>query len=114
MGEGDDIVAQLALDDAAFWVTAADPDRQRLSPPAAGGATCRVLLVPEDPDALLARAVGTSATAISPVDDEHGWRVGRIIDLFGSEWEIARPLSAWPPARVSSPAGTRSYMLDRH
>jgi hypothetical protein len=23
---------------------------------------------------------------------EHGWRLGRIIDLFGQEWEIGTPL----------------------
>jgi PhnB protein len=32
------------------------------------------------------------------VGDEHGWRLGRIIDPFGHEWEIGRPLGAWPPS----------------
>jgi PhnB protein len=39
VGEGDDIVAQLALGEAAFWVAAAGPDRGRFSPHAIGGAT---------------------------------------------------------------------------
>jgi PhnB protein len=48
VGDGDDIVAQLSVGDAAFWVD--------------------------------------------------GWRLGRIIDPFGNEWEIGRPLGTWPPA----------------
>jgi hypothetical protein len=29
--------------------------------------------------------------------DELGWRVGRMIDPFGHEWEIGKPVVAWPP-----------------
>jgi PhnB protein len=31
------------------------------------------------------------------VSDEHGWRIGRIVDPFGHEWEIGKPIGAWPP-----------------
>jgi PhnB protein len=34
---------------------------------------------------------------LSPVSDEHGWRVGRIQDPFGHEWEIGKPIGNWPP-----------------
>src|SRR6266567_7654049 len=47
-GEGDDIVAQLAVGEAAFWVAAAGPERGRFSPRAIGGATSRTLLVADD------------------------------------------------------------------
>src|SRR3954470_3846446 len=57
VGAGDDIVAQLAVGDAAFWVAAADPAMKRLSPPAVGGATSRTLLVVDDPGQVLQRAV---------------------------------------------------------
>ena len=97
VGEGDDIVAQLAVGDAAFWVSAAGPDANRFSPAALGGGTGRTLLVTDDPDALLDRAVTAGAVAAAPVTDEHGWRLGRIIDPFGHEWEIGRPLGPWPP-----------------
>jgi PhnB protein len=33
------------------------------------------------------------------VGDEHGWRIGRVVDPFGHEWEIGSPLGPWPPAR---------------
>jgi PhnB protein len=92
VGEGDDIVAQLAVDDAAFWVASASEEMKRFSPLAISGTTSRTLLVVDDPDAVMARAVNAGATDLSPVDDEHGWRLGRIRDPFGQEWEIGRPL----------------------
>ena len=98
VGEGDDIVAQLAVEDAVFWVASAGPDRNRFSPPAIGGATSRMLLVVGDPEGVFDQAVNAGATAAAGVADEHGWRVGRIIDPFGHEWEIGRPLGSWPPA----------------
>jgi PhnB protein len=58
----------------------------------------RTLLVVEDPDAVVRRAVSIGAVEKSPVDDAHGWRLGRIVDPFGQEWEIGKPLSPWPPA----------------
>src|ERR1700689_1672241 len=72
VGDGDEIVAQLALGDARFWVTAADPERGRLDPRQAGGATGRTLLVIDDPAALQARAIDAGAAELSPVTREHG------------------------------------------
>jgi PhnB protein len=96
VGEGDDIVAQLAVDGAGFWVAAADSTRRRFSPDGIGGATGRTLLVVDDPDTMFSRAVGAGASPEAPVRDEHGWRLGRIIDPFGHEWEIGRPIAGWP------------------
>jgi PhnB protein len=94
VGEGDDIVARLAVGEARFWVAAADRDGGRFSPEAISGATGRVLLVVDDPDTVQAGAVRAGAREISPVGDEHGWRVGRILDPHGHEWEIGRPESS--------------------
>lgn len=55
------------------------------------GATSRTLLVVDDPDHILAQAVAAGAIQTAPVRDEHGWRLGRIIDPFGHEWEIGKP-----------------------
>jgi len=97
VGEGDDIVAQLAVGDGAFWVAAASADMGRFSPESIGGATGRTLLVVGDPDAVARQAVGAGATELTPVGEEHGWRLGRVRDPFGHEWEIGTPLGAWPP-----------------
>jgi uncharacterized glyoxalase superfamily protein PhnB len=105
VGEGDDIVAQLAVGDAVFWVAATGSSSERLVPRAIGGATGRVLLVVDDPDSMFAQAVAAGAEPTSPVDEEHGWRVGRLIDPFGHEWEVGKPLAA-APATVAQPGGT--------
>ena len=96
VGEGDDIVAQLGVGDAAFWVAATSATMKRLSPRALDGATSRTLLVVEDPDSVVRQAVAAGARESSPVNSEHGWRLGRVIDPFGHEWEIGVPLGAWP------------------
>jgi PhnB protein len=99
VGEEDDIVAQLRVDDAAFWVTAASASMRRLSPNAIGGTTSRMLLVVENPEQVVAQALAAGAKEVSAVEDEHGWRLGRIVDPFGHEWEIGKPAGTWPPSR---------------
>jgi PhnB protein len=77
---------------------------KRLDPVAIDGATGRVLLVVDDPDGVQRRAVAAGAMETSPVADEHGWRVGRIVDPFGHEWEIGRPRGPWPALSTGSEA----------
>jgi PhnB protein len=91
VGDDDDIVAHLAVGDARFWVSAADSDANRFSPLAIKGATGRTLLIVDDPHAVLASAVAAGAHQLSPVGEEHGWLVGRVVDPFGHEWEIGTP-----------------------
>ena len=72
VGDGDDIVAQLGVGDAAFWVAPTSAVMKRLSPRAIDGATSRTLLVVEDPDSVVRQAVAAGATESSPVSNEHG------------------------------------------
>lgn len=97
VGEGEDIVAQLAVGEAAFWVAPASPGTGRLDPRAIDGATGRTLLVVDDPDAFVRRAVEAGAMETSPVTTEHGWLLGRLTDPFGHAWEIGKPVVPWPP-----------------
>ena len=97
VGDGQEVVAQLAIGDAGFWVATASAAMRRFSPHAVGGATGRTLLVVDKPEAAVRQAVAAGATELSSVRDEHGWRLGRITDPFGHEWEIGTPLGAWPP-----------------
>jgi PhnB protein len=97
VGPGDDVVAQLGVGNAVFWVAGASAAMKRLSPRAIGGATSRTLLVVDEPEGVLRQAVAAGATESSPVSNEHGWRLGRIIDPSGHEWEIGAPLGPWPP-----------------
>jgi PhnB protein len=98
VGDGDDVVVQLAVGEAAFWVASSDASAQRFSPASIGGTTGRTLLVVADPDGVVRNAVAAGAVAISPVQDEHGWRLGRIVDPFGHEWEVGTALGDSPPS----------------
>jgi PhnB protein len=92
-----DVVAQLTVGDAAFWVSDEAPDVGNFSPESLGGGTVRLLLVVDDPAAMVARANAAGAKVIYPVSEEHGWLLGRIEDPFGHHWEIGKPLVPWPP-----------------
>jgi PhnB protein len=95
--EPSDVIAQLSVAGARFWVSNASEDLRRFSPDVIGGATGRILLVVDDPESLLSAAVAAGGTQTSRVGDEHGWRLGRFEDPFGHEWEVGRPLGPWPP-----------------
>jgi PhnB protein len=86
-------VGQLAVNGAEFWVAEESPEHLNFSPETIGGCSVRMLLIVEDPAAVCARAVKAGAKQVVPVADEHGWRLGRIVDPFGHHWEIARQLS---------------------
>ncbi len=94
----EEVVAQLSVGDATFWVADESPPHGNFSPESLGGATTRMLLVIADPDSAVERATAAGATLVSPVAEEHGWRMGRIEDPFGHHWEVGTPLVAWPPA----------------
>ena len=102
--EDRDVIAQLAVGGARFWISTASEQLRRFSPQTIGGATGRTLLVTDDPESILAAAIAAGATEKSPLQDEHGWRLGRFQDPFGHEWEIGRPLVPWPPPRATRPA----------
>ena len=96
--EHPDVVAQLSVGDASFWVSDESPANANFSPESVGGGTVRMLLIVDDPDAAVDRAKAAGATEIYPVGEQHGWRLGRIEDPFGHHWEIGKPLIPWPPA----------------
>ncbi len=95
---GDDLIAALAVGAARFWVSSAAEEMGRLAPSASGAATARLLLVVDDPASVLSRASGLGAEMLSPLTDEHGWRLARLRDPAGHEWEIGHPLGPWPPS----------------
>jgi len=96
--EHPEVVSQLQIGDAAFWVSDEAPDSANYSPESAGGSTVRMLLIADDPASYIERAKAAGATEVYPIADEHGWRLGRIEDPYGHHWEIGKPLIPWPPA----------------
>ena len=97
--EHEAVVAQLQIGEASFWVHDESPEHGSFSPETLGGGTVRLLLVVDDPDAAMAAGLAAGATLVRAVANEHGWRLGAITDPFGHQWEIGRPLVAWPPPR---------------
>ena len=88
-----EVVAQLSVGAAQFWVADESPENLNFSPQSLGGGSVRMVMVVDDADAAFARAVSAGAGVISPVADQpYGWRVGRIVDPFGHHWEIGKPL----------------------
>jgi len=85
-------VARLSVDGAEFWVAEESPAHQNFSPESLGGCSVRMLLIVSDPRLVCERAVAAGAQQIVPVSDQHGWRLGRIMDPAGHHWEVGRPL----------------------
>jgi len=87
------VVAQLSVAGAEFWLADESPEHANFSPESLGGGSVRMVMIVEDPDAAFERAVAAGATVVWPVSNQHGWRLGRIVDPFGHHWEIGKPLS---------------------
>ncbi|MGA2650661.1 MAG: VOC family protein [Terracidiphilus sp.] len=87
------VVARLSVEGAEFWVGDESPEHLNFSPESLGGSTVRIIFTVADPDAMFERALKAGATQVWAVTEEHGWRVGRVADPFGHQWEIGRPVA---------------------
>jgi PhnB protein len=87
------VVARLSVDGAEFWLSDESPEHGNFSPQTLNGSTVRIILTVADPDAVFARAIAAGASQVFAVTEEHGWRLGRVVDPFGHHWEIGRPLA---------------------
>jgi PhnB protein len=88
------VVARLSVGGAEFWVSEESPEHGNFSPESLGGGSVRMIFTVADPDAVVARALAAGASEIHAVREEHGWRVGRVVDPYGHHWEIGRPPTA--------------------
>jgi PhnB protein len=86
------MVARLSVGAAEFWLADESPEHLNFSPESLGGGTVRMVMIVDDPDAAFERAAAAGATVVWPVANQHGWRIGRIVDPFGHHWEIGKPL----------------------
>ena len=87
------VVARLSVEGAEFWVADESPEHFNFSPESLGGSSVRMVMIVDDPDASFARAVAAGATIVVPVENNYGWRLGRVVDPFGHHWEIGKPVS---------------------
>jgi PhnB protein len=86
------LVARLSIQGAEFWISDESPENGNFSPETLGGGTVRMIITVSDPDSMFSMALTAGAKEVSPVNEEHGWRSGRLSDPFGHHWEIGRPL----------------------
>jgi PhnB protein len=86
------VVSRLSIEGAEFWLSDESPEHANFSPESLGGGTVKMILTVADPDATFGKAVAAGAREVSPVQEGHGWRVGRVVDPFGHHWEIGRPV----------------------
>jgi PhnB protein len=84
------VVSRLSVSGAEFWLSDESPEHGNFSPETLGGGSVRMVLTVPDPDAVFATAVAAGARKIHPAEEQHGWRVGRVVDPFGHHWEIGR------------------------
>jgi PhnB protein len=87
------VVVRLSVSGAEFWLSIESPDDPNPSPAPVGGHSVRMILSVANPDAVFARALKAGATEVFPVGEDHGWRLGRLVDPFGLHWEIGHPLA---------------------
>ena len=89
------VVARLSVQGAEFWLSSESAGNDGGDSPSETpeGNSVRMILTVADPDALFLQALAAGAIQVFPVGEEHGWRLGRLIDPFGFHWEIGRPLT---------------------
>jgi PhnB protein len=90
---GGAVVSRLAIDGAEFWVADESPEHGNFSPETLNGGTIRMILTVADPDAMQTRAIAAGAKEVVPVEENYGWRLGRVADPFGHHWEIGHELT---------------------
>jgi len=84
------LVLKLSVHDAEFWIsgqstvpeTAANNLKQE---------AVKLILVVENPDAFFEQAIKAGAKEVFPVGEDFAWRLGRLTDPFGLDWEIGKP-----------------------
>jgi PhnB protein len=87
----DGLIVRLSVNGAEFWISGGSdnaPNAQQL-----GGDSIRMILTVDDPDTFFAKALKAGGSEVFPVGEEHGWRLGRLVDPFGLHWEIGYQLT---------------------
>src|SRR5436309_15655418 len=85
------VVARLSVEGAEFWVADESPEHKNFSPETLGGGTVRMVMIVADPDTAFDRAMKAGGKVVWPVNNQYGWRLGRIVDPYGHHWEIGKP-----------------------
>ena len=85
------LIVKFSVDGAEFWISGGSADNGSSTP--LGGDSIRMILIVADPYPVFAKALKAGATEVFPIGEDHGWKLGRLVDPFGLHWEIGHPLA---------------------
>ena len=86
------LVLRLAVGEAEFWVSGQLATSGKDKPVTATAEFIKILLVVEKSDEVFNSAIQQGAKVVFPVGEDFGWRLGRLTDPFGFDWEIGKEL----------------------
>ena len=89
---GGGLVVKLSVEDSEFWVSSDNSENADNDAESLGGGSVRMILTVGNPEAVFKRALEAGASEVFPISEDHGWKLGRLIDPFGLHWEIGHPL----------------------
>jgi len=86
----DGLIVKLSVDGAEFWISGGSTDNSSSTP--LGGESIRMILIVADPYPIFTMALKAGAKEVFPIGEDHGWKLGRLVDPFGLHWEIGHPV----------------------
>ena len=93
--DGGGLIVRLSMGGAECWVSSGEPEPlHAVTREVVGGGSVRMILTVADPKTVFAKAIAAGATEVYPVGEQHGWRLGRVVDPVGLHWEIGHQLDA--------------------
>jgi len=87
------LVLKFSVNGAEFWVSGQSKGAGNNPVDNIKQDVVRIILVVDNPDATFQQAIKAGANEVFPVGDDYGWRLGRLTDPFGIDWEIGKPLN---------------------
>jgi len=87
----DGLIVKYSVDGAEFWISGGPTDNSSSTP--LGGNSIRMVLIVADPYPIFNKALKAGAAEVFPIGEDHGWKLGRLVDPFGLHWEIGHPLA---------------------
>lgn len=86
---GGGFVVHLSIQGANFWVSNEVGEKPKGQ---LGGDNVKMILIVDNPETLFENAVRAGASVVFPVGEDHGWKLGHVVDPFGLHWEMGHPL----------------------
>ncbi|MEP6684107.1 MAG: VOC family protein [Parafilimonas sp.] len=87
------LVIKFSVNGAEFWISGSNDDKIN-NDKELQAENIRMILIVDDPEEVFRKSIDAGAAEIFPVGEEHGWKLGRIVDPFGLHWEIGHPVDA--------------------